>query len=179
MQLAHAEPQTELEAARTSVPRSRSKAASITEGDDMKIAVLHGSNLNRLGQRNPGKYGHATLADITADLDKTAVELGVEVSHLQSNSEATLIEFIHEKQHEWDGIVINPAGFSSAGYPLLDAVRDTELPFAVIHISQWHAIDAKERIDIFASTATVYIAGAGWRGYSLALDSIVHKVLND
>lgn len=145
----------------------------------MKIAVLHGSNLNRLGKRNPGKYGHATLADITADLDKAAAGLGVEVIHRQSNSEAALIEFVHEGQEDWDGIVINPAGFSSAGYPLLDAIRDTELPYAVIHISQWHAIDAKERIDIFASTATVYIAGAGWRGYSLALESIVHKVRNN
>jgi 3-dehydroquinate dehydratase-2 len=49
----------------------------------------------------------------------------------------------------------------------------------VIHISQWHAIDAKERIDIFAGTATVYVAGAGWRGYSMALDAIVHKIRND
>jgi 3-dehydroquinate dehydratase-2 len=145
----------------------------------MKIAVLHGSNLNRLGKRNPAKYGHATLADITADLDKTAAELGVDVVHLQSNSEAALIEFIHDHQDEWHGIVINPAGFSSAGYPLLDAIRDTGHPYAVIHISQWHAIDAKERIDIFAPTATVYVAGAGWRGYSMALKAIVHKVRND
>lgn len=145
----------------------------------MKIAVLHGSNLNRLGKRNPAKYGHATLADITADVDKTAAEIGVEVTHQQSNSEAALIDFIHDNQDEWDGVVINPAGFSSAGYPLLDAVRDTELPYAVIHISQWHAIDAKERVDIFASGATVYVAGAGWRGYSMALDAIVHKVRQD
>ena len=145
----------------------------------MKLAVLHGSNLNRLGKRNPAKYGHATLADITADIDKTASALGVGVAHLQSNSEATLIEFVHDYQDEWDGIVINPAGFSSAGYPLLDALRDTGLPYAVIHISQWHAIDAKERIDIFAGTATVYVAGAGWRGYSMALDAIVHKIRGD
>lgn len=145
----------------------------------MKIAVLHGSNLNRLGKRNPAKYGHATLADITADVDKTAATLGVDVAHLQSNSETALVEFIHDEQHEWGGIVINPAGFSSAGYPLLDAVRDTDLPFAVIHISQWHAIDGKERVDIFASTATVYVAGAGWRGYSAALDAIVHIIRKD
>jgi 3-dehydroquinate dehydratase-2 len=145
----------------------------------MKIAVLQGSNLNRLGRRNPAKYGHTTLAEITADLDKTAVELGVEVFHAQSNSEAALIDLVHENQDDWHGIVINPAGFSAAGYPLLDAVRDTELPYAVVHISQWHAIDAKERTDIFASTAAVYVAGAGWRGYSMALDAIVHKLRDD
>jgi 3-dehydroquinate dehydratase-2 len=145
----------------------------------MKIAVLQGSNLNRLGRRNPAKYGLTTLAEITADLDKTAVELGVDLDHLQSNSEAALIDFVHDNQDDWAGIVLNPAGFSPAGYPLLDAVRDTELPYAVVHISQWHAIDAKERTDIFAGTAAVYVAGAGWRGYSMALDAIVHKIRND
>jgi 3-dehydroquinate dehydratase-2 len=145
----------------------------------MKVAVLQGSNLNRLGRRNPQKYGHVTLAEITADLEKTAAELGVDLDHLQSNSEAALIDFIHANQDGWHGIVINPAGFSAAGYPLLDAVRDTDLPYAVVHISQWHAIDAKERTDVFAGTATVYVAGAGWRGYSLALDAIVHRIRND
>ena len=61
-------------------------------------------------------------------------------------------------------ILINPAGLTPAGWSLLDAVRDTELPFAVVHISQFLAIDGKERPDIFADTATSYISGAGWRG---------------
>jgi 3-dehydroquinate dehydratase-2 len=86
---------------------------------------------------------------------------------------------VHDHQDDWAGIVINPAGLSAAAYSLLDAVRDTELPYAVVHISQWHAIDAKERTDIFAGTATVYVAGAGWRGYSMALDAIVHKIRGD
>jgi 3-dehydroquinate dehydratase-2 len=145
----------------------------------MKIAVVQGPNLNRLGRRNPAKYGRVTLAEITADLDKTAAELGVDLVHVQSNSESALIDFIHDGQHGWHGIVINPAGLSAAGYSLLDAVRDTELPYAVVHISQWHAIDAKERTDVFAGTAAVYVAGAGWRGYSMALDAIVHAARGD
>ena len=145
----------------------------------MKIAVLQGPNLNRLGRRNPAKYGQVALAEITADLDKTAAELGVDLVHQQSNSEAALIDVVHDDQDDWHGIVINPAGLSAAGYSLLDAVRDTELPYAVVHISQWHAIDAKERTDIFAGTAAVYVAGAGWRGYSMALTAIVHKIRGD
>lgn len=145
----------------------------------MKVAVLHGSNLNRLGRRNPAKYGHHTLEDITADVEKTAARLGVEVVHKQANAEADLIDFVHQHQDEWAAIIVNPAGFSSVGYPLLDAIRDTELPFVVVHISQWHAIDAKERVDIFASSAAIYLAGAGWRGYSCALDAIVHKIRQD
>jgi len=145
----------------------------------MKVAVLHGSNLNRLGRRNPAKYGRHTLDDITADVEKTADALGVQVVHRQSNSEADLVDFVHAHQDDWAGIIVNPAGFSSIGYPLLDALRDTDLPFAVVHISQWHAIDGKERVDIFASSAAVYIAGAGWRGYSSALEAIAHEIRQD
>src|SRR3954454_13223897 len=116
----------------------------------MQIAVLPGPDLNRLGRRNPARYGRTTLAEITADLDGTAAELEVGAVHLQSTSEAALIDFVHDGQDDRSGIVINPAGLSAAGYPLLDAVRDTELPYAVVHISQWHAIDAKERTDVFA-----------------------------
>lgn len=142
----------------------------------MKIAVIHGPNLNRLGVRRPEKYGTTTLQDIQSDIDKTAARLGAEVLHFQSNSETELIEWIHAMQEHTSGIVINPAGFSAYSYSLLDAVRDTSQPFAVVHISQWHAMDGKERTDIFASTATTYITGAGWRGYSLALEAIYYKI---
>jgi 3-dehydroquinate dehydratase-2 len=142
----------------------------------MRIAVLHGPNLNRLGIRRPDKYGTTTLADITKHLDEAAARLGVEAMHFQSNAEYALIDWIHEHQHEFEGIVINPAGLTAAGYSLLDAVRDPGYPFAVVHISQYHAIDGKERDDIFASTAAVYITGAGWRGYSYALEAIFHKI---
>jgi 3-dehydroquinate dehydratase-2 len=80
--------------------------------------------------------------------------------------------------HEGERGELNPAGLSAAGYSLLDAVRDTELPYAVVHISQWHAIDAEERTAVFAGTA-VYVAGAGWRGYSMALEAIVHQIRGD
>jgi 3-dehydroquinate dehydratase-2 len=145
----------------------------------MQIAVLHGSNLNRLGVRRPDKYGRTTLAEITSHVDDTATRLGARVVHHQSNHEGDLVEFVHDHQHDWAGIVLNPAGFSSSGYSLLDAVRDTGHPFAIVHISQWHAVDGRERTDIFATSATTYVAGAGWRGYSLALEALVHKIRAD
>lgn len=143
----------------------------------MQIAVLHGPNLNRLGVRNPAKYGHTTLADIQHDVDTTAARLGDRALHFQSNDESALIDWIHDQQEHTDGIVINPAGFSAYSYSLLDAVRDTFQPLAVVHISQWHAIDGKERHDIFASSATTYICGAGWRGYSMAFEALHHKLV--
>lgn len=141
----------------------------------MRYAILNGPNINRLGTRRPDKYGTTTLADITADVDRTAKELDVEVEHFQSNHEAEILDVIHTGQHRWHGIVLNPAGLTPAGWSLLDAVRDTELPFAIVHISQFLAIDGRERPDVFATTATTYISGAGWRGYSLALQALVGR----
>ncbi len=64
--------------------------------------------------------------------------------------------------------MVNPAGLTPVGYSLLDALKDSTRPWAVVHISQFHAIDGRDREDIFAPYATLYIAGAGWIGYSLA-----------
>jgi 3-dehydroquinate dehydratase II len=145
----------------------------------MRLAILHGPNLDRLGERDPAKYGTVTLADITRDVDTTAAGLGVTALHFQSNHEGALTEWIHAHQSEVDGYVVNPAGLSSYGYPWLDALRDSGSPYAVVHISQWHARDGRERTDIFAPTAALYLAGAGWRGYSLAVHALVHHLRDE
>lgn len=142
----------------------------------MRIAVLHGSNLNRLGIRNPAKYGRHTLADITASIDEAGRKLGFEARHYQSNHEGALIDWIHAEMDDLEALVVNPAGFTSVGYPLLDAIKDTLLPFAVVHVSQWHALDGRGRLDVFAPLATTYIAGAGWHGYRLACEALYHQV---
>ncbi|UJW30353.1 type II 3-dehydroquinate dehydratase [Saccharothrix sp. AJ9571] len=142
----------------------------------MHLAILHGPNLNRLGERDPAKYGVATLDDITRDVDATAARLDVTALHFQSNHEGALTEWVQDRQPAIDGYVVNPAGLASYGYAWLDALSDTGRPFAVVHISQWHAHDGKDRTDVFAAHAAVYLAGAGWRGYSLALDALVHRL---
>jgi 3-dehydroquinate dehydratase-2 len=142
----------------------------------MRMAILHGPNLNRLGERDPAKYGTATLADITEHVDATAAQLDVTALHFQSNHEGALTEWIHEHHHDLAGYVVNPAGLASYGYPLLDTLRDTGSPYAVVHMTQWHGLDGHDRTDIFAGAATVYLAGARWRGYSLALDALVRHI---
>ncbi|MEV0070989.1 type II 3-dehydroquinate dehydratase [Amycolatopsis sp. NPDC050768] len=144
----------------------------------MRIAVLHGPNLNLLGARRPEKYGTTTLAEITADVDQTAAQWGATAVHYQSNHEGALVDWVHAHRDAVDAIVINPAGLTPVAYSLLDAIRDTDRPFAVVHISQWHALDGKERNDIFAPLAAVYLAGAGWHGYALAVEALVFKVQN-
>ena len=128
----------------------------------MRLAILHGPNLNRLAD--------ATLDTITRDVDMTAERLTVTALHFQSNHEGALTEWIHDHESEVDGYVVNPAGLASYGYPLLDALRDTECPFAVVHLGRC------DRPDVFAGSATVYLAGAGWRGYSLAVEALVHRL---
>ncbi|MFE4683064.1 type II 3-dehydroquinate dehydratase [Streptomyces sp. NPDC056721] len=142
----------------------------------MHAAVLHGPNLNRLGKRRPDKYGFTTLADIDRDIDATAARIGVTVQHFQSSHEGALIDWLHERQDRLDLIVVNPAGLTPYGYSLLDALNDTGLPFAVVHISPFHAMDGQTRQDIFAASATVYATGMGWRGYSHALDALAAKI---
>jgi 3-dehydroquinate dehydratase-2 len=141
----------------------------------MRIAVVQGPNLNRLGKRRPDKYGLDTLADISAMIEEAAAGLGVEVVQFQSNHEGALIDFIHEHQDSLDGLIVNPAGLTSYGYSLLDTVRDVGRPFAIVHISSFWALDGKERSDIFADSAAVHITGAGARGYVAALEAIVTK----
>ncbi|MGW5383397.1 type II 3-dehydroquinate dehydratase [Nocardia sp. NPDC003963] len=139
----------------------------------MRYLVLQGPNLNRLGKRDPLRYGRHTLAEVEADIETTAGELGVTVEQYQSNHEGSLIDFLQERQDELDGgIIVNPAGLTKAGYSLATALADTGLPVAVVHLSQLFVHDPGNRQDVFASVAAVYIAGAGWRGYRLALQAL-------
>jgi 3-dehydroquinate dehydratase-2 len=142
----------------------------------MKFLVMHGPNLNRLGKRRPEKYGHHTLADITDDLEKTAKELGAEADHVQSNTEGELVDWLHDRQDAADGVVLNPAGLTYYGWSLHDALQDTGLPVAVVHIGQFWAYEKGRRPDIFAELATIHLTGAGWRGYQLALRALHDKI---
>lgn len=145
----------------------------------MKYLVMQGPNLNRLGKRDPERYGHRTLSDVQADIDACAEGLGVTVEHFQSNHEGFLIDRLHEYQDGLDGqdggIIVNPAGLTLYGHSLRTALIDTGLPVAIVHLSQLHAYEAVPKPDVFADMATVYIAGAGWKGYRYALEVLYAK----
>jgi 3-dehydroquinate dehydratase-2 len=137
----------------------------------LHVGVLNGPNLNRLGKRKP-QYGTRTLADITADLETTAARLGVRLSHFQSNYEGALVEWLHEHWEELDAVILNPAGLTPCGRPLLDALLDAELPVAVVHISQLYRHYGDDTLDLFRATADVYVCGLAWRGYSMSLERL-------
>jgi 3-dehydroquinate dehydratase II len=138
----------------------------------MHVAVLNGPNLNRLGSRRPDRYGRRTLDDIVADVEKTAARLGVRVSHVQSNHEGALLDWLHEHLGDLDALIVNPAGLTPYGRPLYDALSDAGLPVVVVHITQLYRYYGNDTPDLFRDLATAYIAGLGWRGYVVALEHL-------
>ena len=137
----------------------------------MKILLLNGPNLNMLGKREPEKYGHATLIDIVEGLSKQAEGMGIELEHLQSNSEAVLIDRIHAAMGNVDGIIINPAAFTHTSVALRDALLSVSIPFIEVHLSNVHAREAFRHHSYFSDIAAGVIVGFGAKGYSLALDA--------
>lgn len=138
----------------------------------MQIVVLQGPNLNRLGLRKPEVYGTRTLADVQAEMDEKAGELGCNLVHFQSNSEGALINRLQELQDESDAIICNPAGLTNYGLSLRDALAETERDLAITHLTNIHAREEWRRHDVFAEVADMYLAGLGWRVYLFAMDAL-------
>jgi 3-dehydroquinate dehydratase II len=136
------------------------------------VFVLNGANLNLLGVREPHIYGSATLADIEALCRERATALGMALEFRQSNSEATLVDWIHEAIQAASGIVINPAGHSFTSIPILDALKIFRWPIVEVHISNIHRREPLYHRSYVSYAATGVIAGLGAHGYALALEAI-------
>ena len=141
------------------------------------VLVLHGPNLNLLGTREPGKYGHDTLESISQRLDRLADSHGHSLSHLQSNSEQVLIERIHAARQDGTRfIVFNPAAFTHTSIALRDALLAVALPFIEIHLSNVHAREPFRHHSYFSDIATGVITGLGAQGYELALQAAFCRI---
>ena len=138
----------------------------------MKILVLHGVNLNTLGSREPHIYGTKTLAEINADLQVRAGELGVELVAFQTNVEGELINFIQREAPSADGILINPGAWTHYSIALRDALAGTGKPFVEVHFSNIHARERFRHHSVLAAIARGSVIGLGWRGYLAALDTL-------
>ena len=132
------------------------------------ILVLNGPNLNLLGTREPEVYGTATLADAEALCRAEAA--GHAIDFRQTNAEHEMVEWIQQGRTGLAGIVINPAAFSYAGYPVLDALKLVECPVVEVHISNIHRREEAWRKDtIMTAAVTGVISGLGIAGYGLAV----------
>lgn len=136
----------------------------------MKILVLNGPNLGRLGQREPEIYGTQTLADVERLLLERGKSIGCEIKFLQSNHEGQLIDWIEREGQESDAIIINPGALAHTSYALADALRGSGKPVVEVHISNVHRREAFRHRLVTAGGAVGVITGLGIEGYRLALD---------
>ena len=143
------------------------------------ILVLHGPNLNLLGEREPSVYGRDTLEAIDAQLSALARDAGHHLLSLQSNAEAELVERVHDARREGvDFILINPAAFTHTSVALRDALAAVAIPFIEVHLSNVHAREPFRHHSYFSDLARGVICGLGAQGYELALQAALRQLDN-
>jgi 3-dehydroquinate dehydratase-2 len=133
------------------------------------ILVLHGPNLNLLGQREPGFYGNLTLEEINRRLVEQGKSLGIEVRSFQSNIEGVLIDALHDAQQWAAGVVFNAGGYTHTSIALRDAVSSISLPVVEVHLSNIYAREEFRHRSLIAPVCKGSIAGFGWKSYLLGL----------
>jgi 3-dehydroquinate dehydratase-2 len=152
------------------VARRRSKATA-------SILVIHGPNLNLLGTREPGIYGHDTLASINDRLTQRASARGAHVHAFQSNHEGAIVDRIQAARDEAVGfIVINPAAFTHTSVAIRDALSAVAIPFVEVHLSNVHAREPFRQHSYFSDKAVGTIAGLGPSGYEFAVDFALDRL---
>lgn len=138
------------------------------------ILVLNGPNLNLLGEREPAIYGSTTLADIEAMCREVAASAGYALDFRQTNAEHEMVDWIQQGRKGLAGIVINPAAFTYAAYPVLDALKLVDCPVVEVHISNIHRREAEWRSkSIMTQVVTGIISGLGANGYPLAVRHVI------
>lgn len=142
-----------------------------------QILVIHGPNLNLLGNREPAIYGSRTLAEIDAMLVEQARGAGHAVQHFQSNAEHELIERVQAARDDGTGfILINPAAFTHTSVALRDALAACGVPFIEVHLSNPHAREPFRRQSYFSDLAVGVVAGFGVDSYRYALDAAIGRL---
>ncbi len=144
----------------------------------MKILILNGPNLNRLGLRKPEVYGSKSMAQILLDIQRNWLD--VHFVYKQSNHEGDLIDWIQEandkgqiSNDQYTGIVLNAGGYSHTSVALRDAVEESEVPVVEVHISDTHAREPFRNIDLLADVCAHTIIGHGTDGYKEAVEHIL------
>lgn len=142
------------------------------------ILVLHGPNLNLLGQREPEIYGHLTLDEINLALAKRAQELDATVETYQSNYEGALIDKVQEASKQFNGLLINPGALSHYSFALRDALSAAALPLVEVHLSNIYARESFRHTSVIAPIAKGTICGLGLDSYLLGLQALVKIIDN-
>lgn len=140
------------------------------------LVLLHGPNLNLLGQREPHVYGSATLADYEALVTTAASAAGMTVESLQTNHEGVLVDAIHGARGRAAAIIINPGAFTHYAWSIHDALAAFDGPVIEVHISNPNAREPWRHTSVVAPVATGTIAGLGTHGYELAVQAVARRL---
>lgn len=141
-----------------------------------KVLVVHGPNLNLLGQREPEVYGKMTLDQINERLREKAAELGLELSIHQSNHEGEIVELIQRAPGSFAAILINPAAYTHTSVAIRDALAGVGLPAVEVHLSNLHAREEFRQRSLTAPVCRGQIMGFGAYSYILGLLAVAHLI---
>ena len=138
----------------------------------MKVLILHGPNLNLLGERQPEVYGSLTLDEVNQRLVDLGRELGVEVRTLQSNHEGALIDALQEARTWAQGVVLNPGGYTHTSVALRDAISALAIPVIEVHLSNVYAREDFRHTSLISAVCKGKVVGLGWRSYEMGLRAL-------
>jgi 3-dehydroquinate dehydratase-2 len=136
------------------------------------VLVLHGPNLNLLGEREPEVYGDMTLAQLNTRLKTESRRLGLALKIFQSNSEGRLIDLIHAHRRWAHAIVINPGAYTHYSYAIRDALASVQPPTYEVHLSDIQSREEFRKVSVIAPVCRKQISGLGWKSYLTALEEI-------
>lgn len=141
----------------------------------MKLLIINGPNLNMLGIREPGLYGHDTYESLIDMCKKEAESMNIDLECFQSNHEGDIVDRIQQAYQNHDGIIINPGGYSHTSVAILDALKAVGIPTIEVHITNPDERETFRQLDYISYYSYARIVGKGLKGYIEAM----HKLFED
>ena len=137
-----------------------------------KILVIHGPNLNLLGEREPGVYGGDSYEAVNDAIIVRARKCDMQCEVFQSNHEGEIIDTLHIARKNYDGVILNAGAYTHYSYAIRDAISAIKIPVVEVHMSNIHAREEFRHHSVISSVCAGQIAGFGKASYLLAVDAL-------
>ena len=141
-----------------------------------KILIINGPNLNLLGKREAVHYGKTTFEGLKKECENHAKKIRIEIEFKQTNIEGEIVSLIQESDSNYDGLIINAAGYTHTSVSILDALKIIKIPSIELHISNIHSREEFRHKSLISSAVKGIICGFGTKGYLMAIDGLVNLI---